>query len=187
VILRLLREPLLHKFVAVILQVFRVPVVNISMNEISLFPCDRCGEVVARRYIMTKNWYERIDGSAAEAGDLHFCYNCRDLARRVVHRERIFGKYWVPGQVSAICETRCWQWKGCRTPNGYGVFLFEGSTTTAHAASYRLRWTQYFERLPRGFEVHHRCRNRSCVNPDHLELVTRLFNVSQMFTKAAVQ
>ena len=66
----------------------------------------------------------------------------------------------------------CWPWKGCLDPPGYGQFYFEGTRCKAHQASYRA----FKGPVPPQLEIDHLCRNRSCVNPDHLEAVTHAVN-----------
>lgn len=68
----------------------------------------------------------------------------------------------------------CWNWTGQKSPKGYAVTHFKGiSTTRAHRVFYMLLVGE----VPKGFELDHLCRNRSCVNPDHLEVVTTKVNV----------
>lgn len=68
---------------------------------------------------------------------------------------------------------RCWVWTAATTRDGYGRFWFEGSTGPAH------RWIVEQSRgpIPRGFEPDHLCRNRTCVNPAHIEVVTQRENL----------
>lgn len=69
-------------------------------------------------------------------------------------------------------ETGCWVWQG-HLHNGYGRMLTpEGVVRPAHTVFYETK----FGPLPEGMEPDHLCRNRECVNPDHLEPVSRRVN-----------
>lgn len=48
----------------------------------------------------------------------------------------------------------------------YGIF----QERTAHSWAYR----KYVGAVPKGMQVHHKCRNPACVLPSHLELKTQL-------------
>lgn len=64
----------------------------------------------------------------------------------------------------------CWEWRGTRDRAGYGRFS-DGrrfGTNIAHRISYLLTHGS----IPAGLDLDHLCRNRGCVNPDHLEPVT---------------
>ena len=67
-----------------------------------------------------------------------------------------------------ITETGCWEWQGAiDKKDGYGYFTL-GKLEYAHRSSYKL----FKGEIEKGLQIDHLCRNRPCVNPDHLEPVT---------------
>jgi hypothetical protein len=61
----------------------------------------------------------------------------------------------------------CWNWLGA-LHQGYGAFSAGQWQGPAHRWSYE----QFVGPIPRGLHLDHLCRNRRCVNPQHLEPVT---------------
>lgn len=68
----------------------------------------------------------------------------------------------------------CWLWAG-PLRDGYGRFWLDGRFHQAH------RWLYEYlvEPIPSGFQMDHLCKTRSCVNPDHLEVVTQRENMER--------
>jgi hypothetical protein len=66
----------------------------------------------------------------------------------------------------------CWEWTGFVWKSGYACFWAEGRSNRAH------RWAFLALRgeIPEGLEPDHLCRNKKCVNPWHLELVSHREN-----------
>jgi len=69
----------------------------------------------------------------------------------------------------------CWLWIGATTAKGYGSFWANGKSCKAHRWSYRWK----FGPIPKGLQIDHLCRVRSCVNPQHLEPVTNAENIKR--------
>mgnify|MGYP000441727580 CR=1 FL=1 len=72
--------------------------------------------------------------------------------------------------------TQCWTWTDYVNKGGYGVFgaaLYHGHSALAH----RFIFEHLYGPVPNGLDLDHLCRNRDCVNPDHLEIVTRQENL----------
>lgn len=65
-------------------------------------------------------------------------------------------------------EGGCWNWTGYVGTNGYGQF----QPASGHVPAHRWAYVAVVGPIPLGYEVDHLCRNRICVNPEHLEAVT---------------
>lgn len=71
-----------------------------------------------------------------------------------------------------IIESSCWQWFGASDKTLYGRIKVSGKVCLAHRVAYEL----FKGQIPKGLEIDHLCRNRKCINPNHLEAVTRQVN-----------
>lgn len=72
----------------------------------------------------------------------------------------------------------CWPWLASLTRAGYGQINSGrrgGTMKLAHILVYEL----LVGPVPEGLELDHKCRNRACVNPAHLEPVTHTVNVQR--------
>jgi len=83
---------------------------------------------------------------------------------------------------SVLAVENCWEWLGSRDGWGYGAFFADGRYIGAHRYAYQLRRGD----IPKGLTLDHLCRNKGCVNPDHLEPVTLRENVLRSENSASV-
>jgi len=80
----------------------------------------------------------------------------------------------VQAKISPEPMSGCWLWTGYLAGGqGYGGIEIRGQQCLAHRVVYEL----LVGPIPEGLELDHLCRNRCCVNPDHLEAVTSKVNV----------
>ena len=70
----------------------------------------------------------------------------------------------------------CWLWTGAKNNKGYGsVGVGGGKSALAHRTIYELLVAP----IPEGLTIDHLCMVKACVNPEHLEPVTREENCSR--------
>lgn len=67
----------------------------------------------------------------------------------------------------------CWLWTGCVSEAGYGRLTVKGRPWWAHRFAYEMLVGPIPEGLHLDHVVSRGCTNRNCVNPAHLEPVTR--------------
>lgn len=70
----------------------------------------------------------------------------------------------------------CWLWVGAHTRKShYGTFFDGEKDVSSHVFSYRY----HIGPIPPAMDIDHLCRNRYCVNPQHLEAVPRRVNAAR--------
>lgn len=70
----------------------------------------------------------------------------------------------------------CWNFRG-ELIQGYGHVYVRHHGKRKRIRAHRLAWFLLKGPIPEGLVTDHLCRNRRCVNPDHIELVTNRENV----------
>lgn len=71
-------------------------------------------------------------------------------------------------KVDFEADNGCWQWLGYVRPDGYGSFMALNQRTVM---PHRWLYLEIVGPIGDGLHLDHLCRNRACVNPDHLEPV----------------
>lgn len=91
------------------------------------------------------------------------------MAQQEPVEDRIARKY-------NIAESGCWEWTDRPGTRGYGG-LRVGGKKGKWVDAHRIAYLTFVGPVPEGLELDHLCRNRKCINFDHLEPVTRRENV----------
>jgi hypothetical protein len=91
-----------------------------------------------------------------------------DMAKRAIaDRERFFRSF-------RSGKDGCWEWQLSKNQFGYGQFVVGSrfDNSARHVGAHRWAYEQFVCKVGPGLQIDHLCRNRACVNPSHLELVT---------------
>lgn len=72
-------------------------------------------------------------------------------------------------------EDECWEWRGSKNQE-YGIYSCKGVPLRVHIETYKMEYGN----IPKGMIVRHKCDNRSCCNPKHLELGTHKDNMNDI-------
>lgn len=82
--------------------------------------------------------------------------------------------FWSRVDVRGVDD--CWPWRLAPHTHGHGTFNWNNATYPAYRVSVILSGRS----TPRGLLVDHKCRNRICVNPGHLQVVTSKENAENI-------
>lgn len=88
---------------------------------------------------------------------------------------------WLQERV-VVSVNGCWLWRNGLDSNGYGVVRTSASRTPAH----RYVYEALVGAIPKKLQLDHLCRQRRCVNPDHLQPVTQQENILRGTSPAAI-
>lgn len=78
--------------------------------------------------------------------------------------------------------TACWLWIGAIQQQGYGLWTFYPPDMPRKKlmVAHRVMYSLVHGAIPDNMELDHLCRNKTCVNPDHLEIVTHKENLARI-------
>lgn len=71
----------------------------------------------------------------------------------------------------------CWVYAGLLNAYGYGYVYEFIDGKQCNQMVHRVMYEAVKNKIPKGLYIDHLCRNRSCINPDHLEPITNRQNV----------
>lgn len=73
-----------------------------------------------------------------------------------------------------IDEKGCWNWTDYLDKKGYGRIWIKGDKPLIH----RFIYEYYYGTISQILQINHKCKNKKCCNPTHLEEVTAKVNVN---------
>jgi hypothetical protein len=84
------------------------------------------------------------------------------------------------GRHYAVEPDGCWRWLKTTNGLGYGYAFVgrparrtpSGGRPHGYRLAHRVSWEAVHGPIPADLQIDHLCRNRACVNPDHLEAVS---------------
>ena len=76
---------------------------------------------------------------------------------------------------------KCWEWNKC-VRNGYGAIKHQGRVLSVHRVSYAI----HFGLLDDHLVIGHRCDNKLCCNPEHLEQIDQQSNIQAAHNRSGV-
>lgn len=128
---------------------------------------DRSGQLTLMRRI-------KEPGASLEWECLCDCGNTIIVPRRKLCRNEpikscgcLFKKYAVAKpliECYEVAENGCWNWLGRLSRDGRGW--------RRHTRAHRAVYEELIGPIPKGYDLHHSCENKLCVNPNHMEPLT---------------
>ena len=91
------------------------------------------------------------------------------IYKRPSIKERLFKSFKINK------KTGCWEWQLSINTFGYGQIRVNNPRSMRKP--HRIMYELMKGKIPKKLSLDHLCRNRACINPDHLEVVTNKENI----------
>lgn len=88
---------------------------------------------------------------------------------------------------STVTDSGCWEWQGHRHRTGYGAVSTGRDSVNKQELAHRVTYEYATGIKPGGMSVHHKCANRACCNPEHLQLATQRDNMAEMHARKSYE
>lgn len=93
-----------------------------------------------------------------------------EYMKRILVRERER----VHKHIKINSDNECWEWTATLTPSGYGQGYDRYTITNCTVQfAHRIVYKLYKGDIPKDLDLDHLCKNRKCVNPEHLQPITK--------------
>ncbi len=120
-------------------------------------------------------------GCGFDAGIVPRTYSCKGWIKgdnkKYIQGQHLHSKSFMDYDIDP--NSGCWIWQRAVHTNGYGHIWADNKHQRAH----RVYYERYRGAIPVGMVLDHLCRNKKCVNPYHLEVVTQKENIQRAFRK----
>ena len=93
----------------------------------------------------------------------------RDLCERIVANSVVIKDY-------SDTHADCWVWLGRFTKRGYPRLNLRVNGKHKTKLAHRVAWESFNGQIPGNLTIEHKCRRPACVNPSHMELLSRADN-----------
>lgn len=94
----------------------------------------------------------------------------------------------VPERIARAYATKytvdgagCWVSTYAPGPNGYISATWRADGRSTGTGAHRAAWTYWHGQIPDGMTVDHLCKQRVCVNPEHLRLLSNSENARRQY------
>jgi len=136
--------------------------------------------------VVIKCSWPECERQAASRGYCHRHYqSARKQGRLPETWERAKSSLWKTNEQRLLEKIAkqpngCWLWTARLSPQGYGQSGYYLNGRYRGVRAHRLAYEVWAGEIPPGMFVRHKCDNKGCINPEHLELGTHADNMADL-------